>query len=92
MASASNYGVVALVTPPTLRLVDQPSLIKFVTEYAAYKNKVEDVNKDRTDATKVHLATIKDCLESATLHALCVMGEIENADKVEDATVEAVKS
>ena len=92
MASASNYGVVALVTPPTLRLVDQPSLINFETEYAAYKNKFEDVNKDRTDATKLHLATIKDCMESATHHALCVMREIVNADKVEDATLEAVKS
>ena len=56
MASASSYGVVALVTLPTLRLVDEPSLIKFETEYTAYKNKVDDVNKDRTEATKLFLA------------------------------------
>ena len=92
MASANNYGVVALVTPPKLKLVDQPSLIKFETEYAAYKTKVEDVNKDRDDANNVHLASIKDCIDPATLHALCVMGEIQNAEKVEDATVEAVKT
>ena len=90
MTSASNYGVVALVTPPTLELVDQPSLIKFETEYAAYKNKVDDVNKDRSD--KIHMATIKDCMDPTTLHALCIMGEIPDADKVEDATVDAVQS
>ena len=89
MAPASNYGVVSLVSPPSLKLVDQPSLIKFETEYAAYKTKVDDVNKDRSD--KIHLATIKDCVDPTTLHALCVMGEIQNADKVEDATSEAVQ-
>ena len=92
MALASNYGVVALVTPPTLNLVDQPSLIKFETVYAAYKNKVEDVNKDRTEENKIHLATVKDCLDSTTLHALCVMGEIPNADRVKDATAENVQN
>ena len=91
MASASNYGVVALVTPPKLKLVDQPSLIRFETEYTVYKTKVEDVNKDRNDRNKVYLASIKDCVDPATLHALCVMGEIPNADKAEDATAETVK-
>ena len=90
MTSASNYGVVALVTPPTLKLVDQPALVKFETEYAAYKNRVYDVNKDRTE--EIHTATIKDSMDPATLHALCVMGEIPNAEKVEDATSYTVQS
>lgn len=31
-------------------------------------------------------------MESATLHALCVMGEIERADKFEDAPADVVKN
>ena len=92
MATARNYGVVALVAPPNLKLVDQPSLIKLEIEYAAYRAKVANVNEDRDDANKVHFATIKDCINPATLHALCVTGEIRNADKVEDATAEDVKT
>ena len=89
ITSASNYGVVALVTPPTLKLVDQQALIKFETEYAAYKNRVDDGNKDLTE--KIHASTIKDCMDPATLHALYVMGEISKAEKVEDAKSEAVQ-
>ena len=90
MTSASNFRVVALVTTSTLKVVDQPALIKFETEYAAYKNRVDDVNKDRTE--EIHKATIKDCMDPATLDALCVRVEIPNAEKVEDATSDAVQS
>ena len=92
MAPASDYGVIALVTAPKLKLVDQPSLIKFETEYAAYKAKVDDVNNNRDEANQVHFTSIKDCIDPATLHALFVMGEIQDADKFEDATLEAVKA
>lgn len=87
---ASNYGVVALVTPPKLKRVDQPSSIKFETEYAVHKGKIGDVNKDRADSNKISLASVRDCISPSTLHALFVMGEVEDASKVEDATNEAV--
>ena len=90
--AASNYGVVALIQPPSLKSVDQPALIKFETEYTAYKKKVEDVNADRADDDRLILAPIKDCIESSTLHALCILGEIEGANTVEDATAEMVQA
>ena len=89
MTYASNYDVVSIVTPPSLKLVDQFSLIKCETEETAYKTKVADVNKDRTN--EIHLATIKDCVDPTTLPALRVMAEIQNADIAEDATPEAVQ-
>jgi len=89
--SASNYGVVAFVQPPTLKSVDQPSLIRFETAYTSYLAKVEDVNKDRPQADQINPASIKDCIESTTLHALCILGEIEDATSVEEATVDKVK-
>ena len=89
--ATSNYGVITVIQPPTLKTVDQPALIRFESAYAAYRAKVEDVNKDRDEASKLSLATIKDCMNSSTLHALCIVGEIENASTVEDATSEMVK-
>ncbi len=41
---------------------------------------------DRNDEDKLALASIKDCMESSTLHALCILGEIGTAYKVENAT------
>ena len=92
MASPSTYGVVALVTLPKLKLVDQPSLIRVDTKYTVYNTNVEDVSKNRNDSNKVHLASINDCVDPATLHALCVMEEIPNADNAEDLTAETVKT
>ena len=81
---------VALGTPPRLKLVDQPALIKFETEYAAYEDRVDDVNKNRTE--EIHTATIKDCINPATLYALCEISEIPNAKKLEDAMSDRFKS
>lgn len=67
---------VALVTAPKLKLVDQPSLIKFEKKYAAYQTKVEVFNKSKDEANIVHFVSIKVCIDPATLHALHVVGEI----------------
>ena len=41
---------------------------------------------DRNDEDNLALASIKDCMESSTLHALCILGEIGTAEKLENAT------
>ena len=89
--ATSNYGVTSVIQPPTLKTVDQPALIRFETAYAAYRAKLEDVNKDRHEPSKLSPATVKDCMNSSTLHALCIMKEIETSCTVEDATSEMVK-
>lgn len=73
-------------------MIDQPSLIKFETEFTAYCNKVDDVSKDREDDLNLRMATIKDCIDSTTLHALCMMGDIDGASSVEDVSVDKVKA
>lgn len=88
----SNYGSVSVIQPPSLKQVDQPSLIKFETEFSAYRNKVDGVNSDRDEENKLQPATIKDCMDSNMLHALCLMGEIEGASSVEEATPEKVSA
>ena len=47
--ATSNYCVISVIQLLTLKTVDQPSLIRFETSYAAYRAKVEDVNKDRDE-------------------------------------------
>lgn len=77
--TASNYSLVAFVKPPSLEANDQPALIKFKTSYSAYTAKIEYINKDRGQEDQLTAATIKDCIKSATLHALCILGEIDGA-------------
>ena len=74
-----NYGVISVIQPPTLKTVDQPSFIRLETAYAFCHGKVEEVNKDRDEGSRLSLTTIKDCMNSSTLHALCIMKEIAGA-------------
>lgn len=89
--SASNYGLVAFLKPPSLEAIDQPSLIRFETSYSAYIAKIEDVNKDRSNDEQILPASIKDCFNANTLHTLCILGEIEGATSVDEATIDAVQ-
>ena len=88
---ASNFGVVAYIKPPTLHGVTQPDLIKFETEYTAYKEKLQNVNNGREDGNKLPTATIRDCIDGPTLQALCIMGKISGAQTMEQATPEKVE-
>lgn len=92
MAADSNCGVVSVVTQPSLKNVNQPSLNKFETEYSAYKANLNDVNKGRDDENKMQVAKIKDFIETSTLHALCIMRQIEVSEFFEQATVDAVEA
>lgn len=64
----------------------QPSLIKFELEYV-----VADVNHSREGDSQLPAASIKDCMYVTTVHNLFIMGDIEGADSVEQATVQMVQ-
>lgn len=89
--STYNKGLVAFVQSPSLKTIEKPSLITFETAHSLYFSRIEDVNNDRDDEEKCTPATIKDCVESTTLHALCILGEITCASSCEEATPENVK-
>ena len=89
---ASNFGVVAYIDPPSLLGVTQPDLIKFETEYSAYKEKVENVNLGRAAGNKLPIATIRDCIDGTTLQALCILGKITGASTLEQATADKVEA
>ncbi|KAI0559370.1 hypothetical protein FGB62_155g11 [Gracilaria domingensis] len=88
---ASNYGVIAYIKATVLRDVTQPALIRFETAYSAYKEKCSDLNRNRSSDDQMAIASIRDCIESSTPHALCIMGEIENASTAEEASPENVQ-
>lgn len=86
-----NYGIFSVIPPPVLKLIDQPSMFTFETEFSAYCNNLYDVNKDREGDGKLQPAKIKDCIDINTLHALCIMCEIDRADIMRYATVDKEK-
>lgn len=73
---AGNNGVVAMLKKPNLKYLDQPSLIKFETEYAAYKAAVDGVHKDRTEEDMITTSSIKDSFHALSLHTTWVKSEI----------------
>lgn len=82
---ASEYGIIAFVQPPSLKGVTQPELIKFETEFTAYKERVKTINETRAANDQISIASTKDCMEGPLLHALCMMGQIPAATTLEDA-------
>lgn len=88
----SNFGVVSTLTAPVLSSVTQPCLIQFETEYAAYKERVNDINRSRDEDQKIKPASIRNCIEPMMLHSLCIIGQVPGATSVEQATDENVKA
>jgi len=88
---ASDYGLVNVIQPPTLKELTQPKMIEFETEYAKYLRKITDINADRPDDDKVKPASIRDCMDAKDVHGLCIIGDIQGATTVEEATDEAIK-
>ena len=86
-----SYGVVSTVTAPVLNQVTQSHLIEFETEYEAYKENVADVNRNRDASRHISPASVRQCMEPALLHSLCILGQIEGAEELRDATDDAVK-
>eukprot|EP00737_Agarophyton_chilense_P004703 gb/GEZJ01006156.1/.p1 GENE.gb/GEZJ01006156.1/~~gb/GEZJ01006156.1/.p1 ORF type:complete len:106 (+),score=14.90 gb/GEZJ01006156.1/:177-494(+) len=89
---SSNYGVVSVIQPPSLKSVDQLSLINFGTAFILYCSKVEGVNKDRNEEIKISSTSIKIFIEAATLHAFCIQVEIPGIKNVIKATVKNVQA
>jgi len=87
----SSYGVVATVVAPTLKGVRQSDLIKFEIEYDAYKERVADVNRSRDASRRIQPASIRHCIDASLLHSLCILGQIDSATQLSEATDVNVK-
>ena len=88
---ASDYGLVSFIQPPKISKLTQPDHIEFETKYSMYSRKVSEVIKKRSSDSQIKMASIRDCMDDNLLQALCIMGEIEGASSVEEATTEEVK-
>jgi len=80
------------VEAPTMTGLTQPELIEFETEYAKYERKITEHNADRAEEDRVKVASIRDCMDAKVLHAMCIMGEIDGATSIEEATADKVKA
>lgn len=87
-----NYDDISVIQPPSLKLVNRSALVKLPISFTVYPNKIDDSNKDREDGNKIQPATIKDCMDSNMLPALCVMGKIEIASSVDKAAPKNVST
>ena len=87
----SDYGVVSTINPPTLLNVRQDTLIKFDNDYTKYVDKIRQVNQGRPTNNKIVPSSIRQCLDGTLLNTLCIIGKIEDAETMEDATDDAVE-
>ncbi len=85
------YGAFATISAPSLKNVTQPGLIKLEIEYTVYKEKISEVNRARKASRQVSPASIRNCIEPVLLQRLCILGQIEGAESVEEATNEKVQ-
>ncbi|KAI0565234.1 hypothetical protein FGB62_20g20 [Gracilaria domingensis] len=88
----SSYGLVNTIQAPTLEGATQPELLKFEVEFAAHCERVQDVNSGRLASQRIKAATIRQCMKPRLLQSLCILGRIENASSVEQATDDAVQA
>lgn len=87
----SDYGVVSTINPPTLTNVRQDTLIKFDNDYTKYLEKVRQVNETTSNSNKIAASSIRHCLDATLLNTLCIIGKIEDAETMEEATDDAVE-
>lgn len=87
----SNYGIISTVEPPVLKDVKQSSLIKFEIEYSQYKEKIKEINRTRPESSVIEPASIRQCVDAVLLNTVCILGEIEDATSLEEATDEKVQ-
>ena len=88
----ADIGVVNTIDPPKLSDVKQSAIIKFEVEYVAYKERVENVNRTRPTNGRISAASVRQCIDPFLLNSLCILGEIENASNLEEATDAAVRN
>ena len=87
----SSFGIVTTINALQLGSVAQPNLFRFEVEYSAYHQKCEDINRNRAEDNQIEIASIRQCLRPVLLHSLCIVGKIEGAATLEQATDENVK-
>lgn len=82
----SSFGVLNTIRAPQLTSITQPNLIRFEVEYAAYKEQVTDINRTRSASNQILPAPIRQYLKPELLHSLCILGVIEDASTMEEAS------
>lgn len=87
----SDVIFITAIEPPQLTDVMRASLIRFEVDYAAYVEKIADVNRSREPTRQIVAANIRHCIEPRLLKSLCIIGCIENAASIEDVTDNAVR-
>lgn len=87
----AQVGTIETIKHPVLKDVRQSSLIKFDTEYTHYLKDIESVNSNRDATRTITAASIRQCMEPELLNSLCIIGVIDEATTLEDATDENVK-
>ncbi len=87
----SAFGAVATISAPALKSVTQLDLIKFEIEYIVYKEKIAEVYRVKEASRQVIPASIRNCIEPVLLQSLCILGQIEGAESVEEATDDKVQ-
>lgn len=87
----SSIGLVATIKPPVLDDVRQAALIKFETKYSQYLKDVAEVNRNRDASRAITPASIRQCMDAEVLNSLCIIGKIDQATTLDDATDENVK-
>lgn len=70
----------------------QPSLIQFEVEYAAYKDKFDEVNAGCSGSNVQPQKYVRQCLKPDLLHSSRMIGAIEGASTVEEASDTVVKT
>lgn len=71
--------------------VTQPELIQFEVEYKVYEEQVSEVNRSRDASRRIKPSSIRNCCEPLLLQSLCILGQIEGATTLEEATDASVK-
>ena len=87
----ATFGTVSTIKPPKLTDVYQSNPFKFEIEYAQYKMNISQIIEEQSEEREIPVASIRQCIDPEILNSLCIIGLIENASSLEDATVENVK-
>lgn len=80
------------IQAPSIAGASQLELIKFEVNYAAYTERIEDVNSNKPLSQRIKAASVRRCMKPRLFHSLCILDQINGAYTAEDATDESVKA
>lgn len=89
---ASNNGVIEFLKPLFFFSLIKGALINSNKEYDVYLGECTDVNKSRSNDSKIFIASNRDSMYEQMLNALIEMKKIDGAWTVEQASYKKVKA